>query len=114
MFHFKYLRRKGPDLKALSKSLGEGRFFVDSALPFAIYKSAESLVRWSNSEDLISRFNNLPCRKSYFYGEQNSDMAVLHRLNSIEKVKISSSGHFMMNDNPDEFYSRLRIFLSST
>jgi len=103
-----------PDLKALSKSLGEGRFVVDSALPFAIYKSAESLVRWSNSGDLISRFNNLPCRKSYFYGEQNSDMDVLHRLNSIEKVKISSSGHFMMNDNPDEFYSRLRTFLSST
>jgi len=55
-----------------SKSLGEGRFFLDSALPLGFYKSAESLVRWSDS------------------------------------------GHFMMNDNPDEFYSRLRTFLSST
>ncbi len=103
-----------PDLKDLSKSFGEGRFFPDSALPLGFYKSAESLVRWSDSGELIFRFKNLPCRKSYFYGEKNSDMVVLHRLNSIEKVMIGSSGHFMMNDNPDEFYSRLRTFLSST
>lgn len=103
-----------PDLKALSKSLGKGRFFLDSALPLGFYKSAESLVRWSDSGNLISRFKNLPCKKAYFYGGKNSDMDVLHRLNSIEKIKISSSGHFMMNDNPDEFYLRLRRFLSST
>ena len=103
-----------PDLKDLSKPLGEGRFFLDSALPLGFYKSAESLVRWSDSGDLISRFKNLPCRKSYFYGEKNSHMDVLHRLDSIEKVMIGRSGHFMMNDNPDEFYSSLRTFLSST
>ena len=103
-----------PDLKALSKSLGEGRFFLDSALPFGFYKSAESLVRWSDSGDLLSRFKTLRCRKSYFYGERNSDLDVLHRLNTIEKVMIGRSGHFMMNDNPDEFYSRLRIFLGTT
>ncbi len=103
-----------PDLRALSKSLGEGRFFLDSALPLGFYKSAESLVRWSDSGDLLSRFKNLRCRKSYFYGERNADLDVLHRLNTIEKVKISRSGHFMMNDNPEEFYSRLGIFLSTT
>ena len=103
-----------PDLRALSKSLGEERFFLDSALPLGFYKSAESLVRWSDSGDLLSRFKNLPCRKSYFYGERNADLDVLHRLNTIEKVMIGRSGHFMMNDNPEEFYSRLRIFLSTT
>lgn len=103
-----------PDLKDLSRSLGEGRLFLDSALPLGFYKSAQSLVRWSNSGDLISCFKNLPCRKSYFYGEKNSNLGVLHRLNSIEKVEISNSGHFMMNDNPDEFYSHLRTFLGST
>jgi len=103
-----------PDLRALSKSLGEGRFFLDSAFPLGFYKSAESLVRWSDSGDLLSRFKNLPCRKSYFYGERNADLDVLHRLNTIEKVMISRSGHFMINDNPEEFYSRLRIFLSTT
>ena len=103
-----------PDLRALSKTLGEGRFFLDSALPLGFYKSAESLVRWSDSGDLLLRFKNLSCRKSYFYGEKNSDMDILHRLNTIEKVMIGSSGHFMMNDNPDEFYSRLRTFLNTT
>lgn len=103
-----------PDLRALSKSLGEERFFLDSALPLGFYKSAESLVRWSDSGDLLLRFKNLPCRKSYFYGERNADLDVLHRLNTIEKVMIGRSGHFMMNDNPEEFYSRLRIFLSTT
>jgi len=103
-----------PDLKALSKSLGKGRFFLNSALSLGFYKSAESLVRWSDSGDLLSRFINLPCRKAYFYGERNFDMDVLHRLNTIEKVMIGRSGHFMMNDNPEEFYSCLRTFLSST
>ena len=103
-----------PDLKDLSKSLGKGRFFLDSALPAGFYKSAESLVHWSDSGELISRFKNLPCRKSYFYGEKNSDMILLQQLNSVEKVMIADSGHFMMNDNPDEFYPRLRKFLGST
>jgi len=102
-----------PEFKDMFKSLGEGRFFLDSALPLGFYKSAESLVCWSDSGELISRFKNLACRKSYFYGEENSGMVALHRLNSIEKIMIGGSGHFMMNDNPDEFYSRLRTFLSS-
>ncbi len=103
-----------PDLKDLSKTLGKGRFFLDSALPAGVYKSAESLVHWSDSGELISRFKNLSCRKSYFYGENNSDMVILNRLNFVEKVMIGNSGHFMMNDNPDDFYPRLREFLDST
>jgi len=102
-----------PEIKELSKSLGEGRFFLDSALPSGFYKSAESLVRWSDSGELISRFKNLPCRKAYFFGENNSNTVELNRLNSIEKIMIGNSGHFMMNDNPDDFYPRLRRFLIS-
>ena len=103
-----------PELKDLSASLGEGRFFLESALPFGFYKSAESLVHWSSSGELISRFKNLSCRKCYFYGERTPDIVVLNRLDAIEKVMIADSGHFMMNDNPDEFYSCLSEFLSST
>jgi pimeloyl-ACP methyl ester carboxylesterase len=110
----KFERDVLPDLKDLSKTLGKGRFFLDSALPAAFYKSAESLVHWSDSGDLVSRFNKLSCRKSYFYGEQNSDMLVLNRLNFVEKIMVGRSGHFMMNDNPDEFYPQLKKFLSST
>lgn len=102
-----------PEFKELSKSFGKGRFSLDSALPLGFYKSAESLVRWSNSGELISRFKNLCCRKSYFYGEKNADTVALHRLNSIEKIMIGRSGHFLMNDNPEAFYSHLGRFLSS-
>jgi pimeloyl-ACP methyl ester carboxylesterase len=103
-----------PNLKDLSRSLGEGRFFLDSALPLGFYKSAESLVRWSDCGELMSRFKNLSCRKSYFYGENSSDLVVLQRLEFSEKIMIGGSGHFLMNDNPDEFYPRLRNFLNST
>ncbi len=103
-----------PAFKELFKSLGEGRFFLDTALPLGFYKSAESLVRWSGSGELILRFKNLPCKKAYFYGENSADTVALHRLNSIEKIMISSSGHFMMNDNSDGFYPHLGRFLSST
>ena len=102
-----------PEFKELSRSLGEGRFFLDSALPLGFYKSAESLVRWSDSGELILRFRNLHCRKAYFYGEKNADTVALLRLNSIEKIMICSSGHFIMNDNSDEFYTRLGRFLIS-
>ena len=38
-------------------------------------------------------------------------MRVLDELEGIKKIKISKSGHFVMNDNPGEFYSKLREFL---
>jgi len=101
-----------PHLKTLSLSPGEGRLFLDSALPLGIYKSSISLVRWSESGDLLSRFQQLPCKKAYFFGEKNVHLYVLNRLNTNEKVMISKSGHFMMNDNPDEFYSHLATFLN--
>ena len=106
--------RVWPEIKALSKSLGEGRFFLESAMPAAFYKSAASLVQWSNSGKLLTRFKNLPCRKAYFYSEQNSHRLALHRLASIETIGISRSGHFLMNDNPAEFYPRLKTFLKPT
>jgi pimeloyl-ACP methyl ester carboxylesterase len=102
-----------PDLKNLSKNLGDGRFFLDSSLPFGFYKSAESLVDWSDSGELLTRFIQSPCKKCYFYGQENAGMAVLGRLDGIEKVMIGNSGHFLMNDNPDEFFPRLRTFLTS-
>ncbi len=102
-----------PDFSVQARSLGEGRFFIDSSLPLGLYKSAKSLVHWSDSGELFSRFKNLNCRKAYFYGQRNSTSAVLGRLHSIETIMIGRSGHFMMNDNPDEFYLHLRNFLGS-
>jgi pimeloyl-ACP methyl ester carboxylesterase len=69
------------------------------------YKSSESLVEWSDTEKLLEIFARLETTKVYVYGEQNSDMEILDRLGGIEKVAISGSGHFVMNDNPKEFYT---------
>ena len=75
--------------------------------PFAFYRSAQSLVNWSDSRNLLKKLKGLAIKKAYIYGEKNTKMAVLHRLGSIKKIAISKSGHFVMNDNPQEFYKVL-------
>lgn len=85
----------------------------DMTTPFVLHRSAVSLVEWSGSGKLLDKFLNLKCRKSYFYGEENSSMPVLDRMAGIEKVMISSAGHGMMTDNPDQFYTLLSQFINS-
>ncbi|MBV7276014.1 alpha/beta hydrolase [Clostridium thailandense] len=73
----------------------------------AFYKSAQSLVEWSDSNKLLSLFIDLKVNKKYIYGDKNSQMDVLKMLKDIERISISSSGHFIMSDNPYEFYKKL-------
>ena len=79
--------------------------------PFAIYQSAVSLVKESDSGDLLEKFKQIPCKKAYFYGEENKAMPILEKLNFAQKFMISNSGHAMTTDNPDEFYAKLADFL---
>lgn len=79
--------------------------------PLAFYRSAESLVEWSDSGRLLDLFINLNCRKAYIYGDRNSKMDVLGMLGGINKISISGSGHFVMTDNPGEFYKKLLYFI---
>ena len=92
---FDKLRSKGPrpwrELSVKSDAL-------------AVHKSSVSLVEWSDSEKLLEIFLNLTARKLYIYGDQNADMPIIARLGGIKKTAISNSGHFVMNDNPAEFY----------
>lgn len=101
-----------PDFRYRFQKEEHQHFFLEMALPLAIYKSSKALVAWSYSGHLLERFKDLKCNKAYFYGEQNSGMKVLTKLDHIEKKRISRSGHFLMNDNPEEFYSELFNFLS--
>lgn len=73
----------------------------------ALYLSSRSLVEWSDSGFLLKRFKELVCPKVYIYGERNSCLHVLSFLKTIQTVSISKSGHFPMNDNPEEFYQFL-------
>jgi pimeloyl-ACP methyl ester carboxylesterase len=80
--------------------------------PFAVYNSAASLVQWSDSGKLLEKFSSITCRKCYFYGEENINMEVLKRLDFVPKFMISKSGHGMMTENPEEFYSKLANFIN--
>lgn len=92
-----------------SKFWGE---MLENTDPLGFYKSAQSLVKWSESTDLLRMFNNLELKKAYIYGDKNSQMDAVKQLTSIKKVSISNSGHFVMNENPDEFYKTLYTILT--
>jgi len=66
------------------------------------------LLEWSESNELLEKFLNLKINKAYLYGVENSDMPVLKILeDKVKLIQISNSGHFMMLDNPIEFYNTL-------
>ncbi len=86
--------------------------WIEKSDPTAFNKSAESLVHWTDSGMLLKKFKSCTCRKIYFCGEKNSHRKVLDHISEIKKVSISMSGHFPMNDNPEEFYLKLSEFVS--
>jgi pimeloyl-ACP methyl ester carboxylesterase len=87
--------------------------YIKMADKKGFYLSSKSLVSWSDSGLLLKKFQKLDCRKVYIYGERNSFLNVLLLLKGIETAYISNSGHFPMNDNPDEFYQFLADFIQS-
>lgn len=84
---------------------------LDMTNPLVMYRSAQSLVNWSDSGKLLEKFLKLKIRKSYFYGETNRNMSILNHLVNVEKYEISNCGHEVMLDNPEEFYRKLKLFL---
>ena len=56
-------------------------------------------------------FINLDIKKCYVFGEMNKNMPVIKILDNAPKMQISNSGHFMMIDNPQEFYQKLSNIL---
>jgi pimeloyl-ACP methyl ester carboxylesterase len=79
----------------------------------AYHRSSRSLVEWSDSGNLLNKFEELSVNKVYVYGEKNSRLKVLDTLQKIRKISISKSGHFPMIDNPEEFYSTLSEVLNA-
>ncbi len=84
---------------------------LDMANPYAFHESAKSLVSWSDSGKLLRAFHNLECRKIYIYGDENADHPTVASVEGVSKIKIESAGHFVMSDNPGEFYSELLGFI---
>jgi pimeloyl-ACP methyl ester carboxylesterase len=85
--------------------------WLEKSDALALHRSAASLVEWSDSTQLLTRFLSGTERKIYFYGERNRDAEVLGLLPSIEKIAVPRAGHFVMNDQPKAFYGHLSTFL---
>ncbi len=99
--------------KQLIEFRGHQQLLFEETNPTAVFRNAVSLVKWSDSGELLKKFRNLSCKKSYFYGEANKDMPILAQLNFVQKYIIKNSGHAMMTENPKEFYSKLVSFIES-
>ncbi len=99
-------------LKRLWSGYPENCFDFINVKTEAIYRSAESLVHWSDSEVPLEIFNSLVIPRLYIYGEKNAGLPVIKRLNErIETVMVPASGHNPMIENAEVFYSELAKFI---
>lgn len=79
--------------------------------PSVYYKSGKSLISWAESNELLHMFKRFSGPKLFVYGDKNKDLQVLKELDESQKIKINESGHFVMNDNPEDFYATLASVL---
>ncbi len=78
--------------------------WFDEASPYALYRSAQSLMRWSDSGELLPSFISLPS-KAYIYsakGKRRKD--VVPKLDAAITYEVVASGHSLITDNPEGFY----------
>ena len=81
-----------------------------AADPCALHETARSLVEWSDSNKLLDLFRSLNSR-AYVYGENETKDYLLPELRGISSYSIARAGHFVMLDNPGEFYPLLSELL---
>ena len=82
--------------------------------PYGYYHSQVSLGEWSGSGRLLEMFVGLKARKAFMYGENNAGNPVLGMLRDhVEMIGVADSGHFMMLDNSDLFYTQLAGFITA-
>ncbi len=82
-------------------------FDADHADPTGFYRSAQSLVRWAGSGEMVERFLAAPCPTWFVYGVDNSHLGELDLLPRESQIGIRDAAHFPMHDNPGEFYSSI-------
>ncbi len=76
--------------------------------PLAFHRASVSLVQWCDSLELARKFERLSCPKAYFFGRPNRALADFKALEGkFEAVHVADAGHFLMLDNPKEFYGKL-------
>jgi pimeloyl-ACP methyl ester carboxylesterase len=95
----------------LGASVGLCNYYqnVERAYPKGFYLSSVSLVEESREGDLKERFEHLPTRKWYVFGERsiNSRNRSFLQEKNIPYIVVPQSGHFMMDDQPHVFWELL-------
>jgi len=81
--------------------------------PWAFWRSSISLVRWSDSGELLRTLLELPVPAAYVYGERSVLETVRSQLSGVALLAVARSGHFVMQDAPEEFWPLLERFLGS-
>jgi len=84
------------------------------ANPAALHESASSLVKWSDSGQLIDLFNSFT-KKVYLYGDQSlPSKNTARHLDNTSTFSIPNAEHFSMISNPEAFYRTVAASLAST
>jgi pimeloyl-ACP methyl ester carboxylesterase len=82
--------------------------------PLAFYNGATSLVKLSDSGELLEAYKQLKCPKTYFYGSENSSLKAVSALAEEDTVEVPGCGHFMMTDNPLFTYHQIAKRIEET
>jgi pimeloyl-ACP methyl ester carboxylesterase len=82
--------------------------------PDAVRGIFESMVDLSDHGDLMAKFLALPCPRMFMYGEQNSSLSYLGKLDAsgVELAEIPHSAHWPMYSNPAAMWERIADFHS--
>lgn len=89
----------------------QAAYDMKRADPAAFYHSSCSLVDWTRGRKMLDRFEAAPCRKVFIYGAENRHLEEVEEISSDLKMEIGHSGHFVMRDNPDDFYRQSATFI---
>lgn len=88
--------------------------WYEEASPLGLYKSIQSLVKWSDSGELLPLFTALP-HKAYMYGANGKRRKdVVPKLDKAITYEVPASGHSLMTDNPAGFYATVAKIIQDT
>lgn len=82
-------------------------FDLDRTDQRAFYLSSKSLIKWTAGDGLVSRLAGFECPVAFVYGADNRHLQELALLGPGILHEVADAGHFVMNDNPGEFYPLL-------
>ena len=91
----------------------QAAYDLKRADPAAFYRSSCSLVDWTRGRRMLDRFEAAPCRKVFIYGAENRYLEEVGEISGELKIEIGYSGHFVMRDNPDDFYRQSTAFIAA-